>query len=429
MTPLSWLIIALAGLVLTVLTGIAVKALHHFPRHELEEICRREKRPELFNEILDSHEEIAVGVESLRWGAALLTVLSGCAYWLAEHPGEVITLGGFCTALGLSFLTVLVLAVWIPWAVVDLWAAPFVFYTWRLWWVAGRLTTPLRFGVWLFEGIFRRLSGRREADEGDDEEAFVEEIRSMVTEGHRDGLLEADARQMIERVIDLGDADAADVMMPRSAINAMPIGLSWQEMLRFVVECRRTRIPVYEDNLDRIVGILYVKDLLAELGNSSADRRRPVREILRRPYFVPETMRLDLLLRDLLRTHTHIAIVLDEYKGVAGLVTLEDLLEEIVGEIVDESDRALVRSIETIDDHTAEVVARTHVAELNEKLNLDLPEDDEEYDTIGGYIVRQLGRIPQPGEVVTWDGGRITVVKANRRGVERVRIERNKPAA
>lgn len=428
MTPLAWLLLAFLGLVATALTGIAVKALHHYPRHEMEELCRRDGKPELFNEILDSHEEIAVGVESLRWGAALVTVLASCAAWLAEHPDQAISFGGFSAALGVSFLMVLILGVWIPWAVVDLWAAPFVYHTWQLWWVAGRMTTPLRLGVWIFDAIFRRLSGRRET-EADEEEAFAEEIRSMVTEGHRDGLLEADARQMIERVIDLGDADAADVMMPRSAINALPIGLSWQETLRFVIECRRTRIPVYENTLDKIVGILYVKDLLPELLHTSPDKRRPLREILRRPHFIPDSMRLDLLLRDFLRSHTHIAIVLDEYKGVAGLVTLEDLLEEIVGEIVDESDRALVRSIETIDEHTAEVMARTHVGDLNQALNLDLPEDDEEYDTIGGFVVRQLGRIPQPGEVVTWEGGRITVVKANRRGVERVRIERNQPAA
>src|SRR5690606_37158669 len=143
---------------------------------------------------------------------------------------------------------------------------------------------------------------------------------------------------------------------------------------------------------------------------------------LREPYFVPETKRVDDLLQQFQRTHNHMAIVLDEYGGVSGLVTIEDVLEEIVGEIIDEYDPELVEGIRRIDDNTAEVLGRVHVDEANERLGLSLP-DDGDYDTVAGLVFHELGRIPTVGEQITYNGVRFTVLEASRRRIERLKLE------
>jgi putative hemolysin len=143
---------------------------------------------------------------------------------------------------------------------------------------------------------------------------------------------------------------------------------------------------------------------------------------LRKPFFVPETKPVDDLLQEFLRSHNHIAVVLDEYGGVSGIVTIEDVLEEIVGEIADEHDEALIDGIKTLDEHSAEALANVRIHEINERLGLSLPEN-ENYDTIGGFVFHELGRIPNVGEELTWHGVRIKVLDATRRRIGRVRIQ------
>jgi CBS domain containing-hemolysin-like protein len=198
----------------------------------------------------------------------------------------------------------------------------------------------------------------------------------------------------------------------------------WDELISQAIESGHTRIPVYDKTRDDIVGILYVKDLLPELATGDADSRTPIRELLRKPLFVPETKAVDDLLQMFQQLRTHIAVVLDEYGGVSGLVTIEDVLEEIVGEIDDEYDPESVQEIERIDQDTVEALGRAHIDEINEALSLELPEDGD-YDTIGGLVFSELGRIPQTGEAVVWqDKVRISVLEATRRRIDRVRIER-----
>jgi CBS domain containing-hemolysin-like protein len=233
--------------------------------------------------------------------------------------------------------------------------------------------------------------------------------------------MEADTREMIEGVIELGDADVADIMTSRSKIDAISVELAWPEIVNRVVACGRTRIPVYQETLDNVVGILYVKDLMRELAKA-ADERAELADILREPWFVPKTRRLDDLLQDFLQTRNHLSIVVDEYMAVEGIVTIEDVLEEIVGEIVDESDHEHVGEIRPIDDRSADVQGRAHLNEVNESLGIDLKSDDD-FDTIGGLVVSQLGRIPESGEILQLDKVKITVLEASRRKVEKVRVE------
>jgi CBS domain containing-hemolysin-like protein len=229
---------------------------------------------------------------------------------------------------------------------------------------------------------------------------------------------------MIEGVIDLGDVAVSHVMTPRTEMNMLQAQQPWDEVLEYVTTVGHTRMPVYDKSRDDIVGILYIKDLLPELAKSSEDARRPLSEILRKPLFVPESKAVDELLQLFQHSRTHIAIVLDEYGGVSGLVTIEDVLEEIVGEIEDEFDPEVEEDIRKIDDDTCEALGRAHVDQINALMGFDLPEE-ETFDTIGGFVFDKFGRVPTLGESITWnDAVQVKVLEASRRRVGRVRLER-----
>jgi len=416
---LPW--IALSGALMTGLAATGTKVLYEFSRHDLELYCRRRNRRELFDEILDRHEDFAIVAEALQLTGTVILVLAvgQGLYWQQERgPWGIRELSGVA---GVSILTLLLLTTWIPWAVVRVWSAPFLFHTWFFWTVLAWIFWPLTLGVKVFEMIARRLAGHQDTQE-DEEEAFEDEIRTIVTAGLRDGLLEADAREMIEGVIELGDVEVAEIMTPRSEVDALNVKLGWPEMLCIVAESGRTRMPVYEDSLDNVLGILFVKDLLAEFSKRQPLKGANIRQLLRKPWFVPSSKRVDDLLREFRRTRSHMAIVVDEYRAVAGVVTIEDALEEIVGEIADESDAEDEVELIRVDERTLEVDGRVHVDELNEQYGLMLSEP-EEFDTIAGFVVHAMGRIPQAGEVVFEDGVRFTVLKATPRRVERLRLE------
>ena len=211
-------------------------------------------------------------------------------------------------------------------------------------------------------------------------------------------------------------------MTSRSNLDALDICLGWDEVQAFVVTAGRTRIPVYETSLDNVIGILYVKDLLKELSVSQSQPRKSLRELLRKPWFVPTTKPLDELLQDFLQTRNHLAVVVDEYTSVAGVVTIEDVLEEIVGEIVDESDYDEIEEFQQLDDRTAEVLGSIHLHVINDRLGLDLDEPDD-YDTLAGLVISHFGRIPKAGETVRLEQARITVIEASRRHIKRLRVE------
>ena len=230
---------------------------------------------------------------------------------------------------------------------------------------------------------------------------------------------------MINAVIELGDRRLHEVMVPRIAIVALPASSSFDEAIDLIIEEGHSRLPVYETSVDEVVGILYAKDLLPFL-KSNADARPDLRTLLRTPVFVPESMTIDDLLHEFQRRKVHIAIVLDEYGGTAGLVTIEDLLEEIVGEIQDEYD-VEEPLVETLDDHRARVDGRASVDDLLDLWDLKLQlEDEDEYDTVGGLVYHRIGGIPQPGDEVHLDGLRLTVETTDGRRVGKVLVVRER---
>jgi len=422
MSTTAFLWVAIAALAVAAPAGTGVRVLYEFSRRELEVYCRLRRRRELFGEILGQHDDVALGIECLYMLANVVFLIAG-TLWIFSPDGGALSrsLWTLAASAAVGALVLLSIHLWIPWAVVRVWSAPFLFHTWRMWWLASRLMWPLSIGVAIVDMLARRLAARHE-DEEDEEEAFEDEIRTIVSAGLREGLLEADAREMIEGVIELGDADVSDVMTPRSEVDAIDIDTSWNDVIAYVIEVGRTRVPVYENNLDNIIGILYVKDLLAELSRPPGESHRPLRELLRNPWSVPKTKPLDDLLSDFLRTRSHLAIVRDEYQSMAGVVTIEDVLEEIVGEIVDEWDEDEEAEVLHVSDSVAEVAGRAHLDDVNEKLGLDLPDTDD-YDTMAGYLVARLGYIPNPGEQLNLNNARLTVIEATRRRIERVRVE------
>jgi putative hemolysin len=253
----------------------------------------------------------------------------------------------------------------------------------------------------------------------------TEELSILVERGGEQGILEAEEEQMIQAVIELGDQRVHEVMVPRIAMVTLPASGSMEEAIDTVIEEGHSRIPVYEETIDEIIGILYAKDLLPFLKGSVAERPS-LRSILRTPVFVPESMSVDDLLHEFQRRKVHLAIVLDEYGGTAGLVTIEDLLEEIVGEIQDEYDEEEPMIVRLSDDE-ARLDGRADVDDLADLFDTNLGlEDADEYDTVGGLIYHRIGGIPKPGDQVVVDGLTLTVETIDGRRVGKVLAVRDR---
>jgi CBS domain containing-hemolysin-like protein len=236
-----------------------------------------------------------------------------------------------------------------------------------------------------------------------------EELLLLVNVGEEEGLIEPDERQMIEGIFSFGDTVVSEVMIPRVDIVALDATTTLDVALDMAIANGHSRIPVYRETIDRIAGILYVKDLLPALRAGRHDL--PLAGLLRSPYFVPETMKVDMLLKDLQARKVHLAIAVDEYGGTAGLVTIEDLLEEIVGEIQDEYD-AEEPSIQVIGEGELIADARIPIDDINDQTGLDLR--SEESDRIGGMVYERLGRVPLVGDIVQLtDGVMVTVLSVD----------------
>ena len=419
---LFWIAVATAAA--ASLTSLAHRSLRDFSRRDLEELCERRQRLDRFEDILHHHERIALSAEM--FAMVLLTIALVCvSVWCSQYfslvnrPSAWQTLAVFTAATGFVLILSIVC---LPWSISRVAAAQFLYHTWPVWSMLGRAFYPL---VWLaraLDAVLHRVTGRKNA--AADEETLEEEIRTIVSEGHREGLIEEDARGMIEGVIELRGAVVSHIMTPRTEMHMLPASTPWDEVVESVIESGHTRVPVYDKTRDDVIGILYSKDLLPELAKGPDEPRRPLTAILRKPQFVPETKAVDDLLQWFQKSRTHMAVVLDEYGGVSGLVTIEDVLEEIVGEIDDEYDQQSEDKIRKIDDDVCEALGQAHIDEINETMGFDLPEE-EDFDTIGGFVFAEFGRVPSVGESITWqDAVRVTVLEASRRRVNRVRLER-----
>ena len=255
-----------------------------------------------------------------------------------------------------------------------------------------------------------------------------DEIKSLVETGQAQGVLQEREQRMITSIFAISEKPVHEVMVPRTDIVAIDVDTPAEEILRDITKVGHSRIPVFEGSPDNIIGILYVKDLFRRLARGEKDVH--IRPYLRPAQFVPESKKIDQLLRDMQKEKVHIAIVVDEYGGTSGLVTIEDLVEEIVGEIRDEYD-VEQEMVLPVSESEALMDARVPFEDVRETFDLDLPpaEAAPNYDTLGGFVVAQLGRFPKAGEAVEAGGARFVVESVEGRRIRRVRVVKKAPSA
>lgn len=248
-----------------------------------------------------------------------------------------------------------------------------------------------------------------------------EELKYMLKISEEQGIIEEEEKAMIQGIFDLGKDMVREIMTPRPDINFVSINTSVNDVIALIQETGHSRIPVFEETIDHIKGIIFAKDLLNILPE---DRMNSVEKYIKEPYFVPETKKLDELLAEMKKTKSHIAIAVDEYGGTAGVVSIEDILEQIVGEIQDEYDEDEPVSIKKISDYEYDVSAGILIDDLDENLSVDLPKDDE-FDTLGGFLFFEFGRIPDRGDTLNWRHLSFMISEVVENRIIRVRLKIN----
>ncbi|MCS7204739.1 MAG: hemolysin family protein [Leptospiraceae bacterium] len=258
---------------------------------------------------------------------------------------------------------------------------------------------------------------------------LAEEILHLLEEGVKKGTIETNEHEMIENIFEINETDAREVMVPRVDMVALPVNAKREELIK-VLETMYSRIPVYKENLDNIVGILHIKDLLRAFWKKNlelSDEEIAISKIMRPPFFVPEGMKIGKILQEMQKRKIQIAIVVDEYGGTAGLLTLEDILEEIVGEIQDVSEgKESENQILKIDDNTFLVNGSCNIFDFNEFISEDVIPESEAYTTVAGFIIEQLGRFPEIDEAFEYKNLKFIIMKKEKHKIIQLRVEKHK---
>jgi CBS domain containing-hemolysin-like protein len=268
-----------------------------------------------------------------------------------------------------------------------------------------------------FKALFRKTKPRDEGAE------LTEEIYDLMDEGQAKGLISGEVSEMVHAVLDLKETKAYEIMVPRTQVVSAPLTISLSEAIKLINDCGHTRIPIYKDNIDEISGILHAKDLLKMCSNDPDSRIPP--EILRKPHFVSFNQKASDVLRELKERKAHLAIVTDEYGGMAGIITVEDVIEEIVGEIMDEHDKEKPL-LNVLDENTVSVDARLEVEKLAEHFEVPVPEG--EFESVGGLVIHLLGRIPKVNEKVSFENLEMTVQSGDSRKIGKILVNRKGPS-
>ncbi len=272
--------------------------------------------------------------------------------------------------------------------------------------------------VWLLEGISGLILGSFRKKEAADSDALMEvEFRSLVDAGHEEGIIDASQRDLIHRVFDLADTPVEDIMTPRVDMFCLPVSTSPQALRREIIEQGYSRVPLYGTGPDDIVGILYARDLLGLMAEGKAPAS--AEPLLRKPFFVPEERSADQVLRDFQKRNMHVAIVVDEYGGISGLVTMEDILEALFGDIYDERDTR-ERPFHRIDERTLMVSGALAIDDFNEIAGTSIPSDD--FGTVGGYVLHLFGRLPSRGDEIVSGGLTLVVRKVKGTRILSIRV-------
>ena len=382
-------------------------------------IAKGEPRAEAFQAYLRDRHRLLGALDVARD----LAIIAGVAFALFLVVGETgRTWAGLAVVTVVALLVVAVLQA-VPRLLVI--GAP-EYWGLRLSLIADVLKAVFAVPAWIVslpDRIMLRARGLS-AEAFEDVLESDELVRLMEIE-EEEGTMEPSEREMIRGIINLEETSVHEIMVPRIDVVAVSTEDTLEDVIRVIMERGYSRVPLFEETIDNVVGVLYAKDIMKHLAARGVDRSATnLRDLARPPFFVPESKRVDELLADMRANRVHLAIVVDEYGGTAGIVTIEDMLEEIVGEIEDEYDRE-EPTIEKVDDTEAIVDARVSIDDLNELLGLHI--EGEDFDTVGGFVYHELGRIPLAGDEVQADSLRMKVLSVLGRRIKKIRVKKELP--
>ncbi len=420
MEPDSWiaLFLALLCLLLIAVDSAVETALTNISRLRLRQLLDRGiPRAQAISDLLDNPQRFPATilfvntVSLLAVGSLTLYASQGFIEWWA-HPLAVV----------IAALIVLIFGVAVPKSLALRNPERMALALFRPINVIRYTVSPLVATASTLAAPFVKIIGGRTTRAG----LFVtqEEMRLLVNVGEEEGVIQQEEEDLIHSIFEFGDTVVREVMVPRPYIMALEESSTVTQAADLALESGHTRLPVYKDSIDTVVGVANVQDMLRSL--RAGGNALPVTNVMRPVYYVPETKKVDELLRELQKSRMHLAIVVDEYGGTAGLVTIEDLLEEIVGEIQDDYD-VEPQMIEPVSDNEVRVDARVSLDDINRLLNVNWQAEDS--DTIGGFVYEQLGRIPEPGNAVQVGSFVINVLSTEGARLKQLSIVRQQPIA
>jgi putative hemolysin len=404
--------------------GVALRIFSHVKLQEAFKALKKEQEAkDLTERLVESQDDLILTCALYRLIFTMGILLILVAGFTRPGPPRLqhSPVLGYVVACIIAVVIVSVFSLAIPHAWAKYAGEKVLSRTYRLLAVAAVIASPALYVFRLYDGFIRRLAGVPETTPEERHEEQQEEFLTGLEQHRTEGVLDEEEQEMIENVLELRSSTAEEIMTPRTDIVAVEVSSDLQKVIETITIAGHTRVPVYEDNIDNIIGLVYAKDMLAEIGKDPADFK--LRDRMRKAYFVPETKPLRALLHEFQNQKLHIAVVLDEYGGTAGIVTLEDILEELVGEIADEYEETLPEPIRKIDQNTVEADARTSIDDVNDECELNLPED-EDYETLGGFVFSRLGYIPKTDESFEYENLKFTVASAEARKIKRIRIQK-----
>jgi putative hemolysin len=403
----------------TLFFSVNTIALQTFSRAKLQDAFKTKKREHLADKLAENAEKFLFACSFYRLICnicllLLLHTIIGSA-GLSSPNTYLLT---FIIAIALfSILAVAAPHAWAKYA-----GEKILSRTYRLLTLTAAVLSPILYIFYLQKTIIRRLAGISEATAAENKEERHEEFLTDLEQHRMEGVVDEEEQEMIESVLELSETTAGQIMTPRTDITALNANDVLDKVLETIKTAGHSRVPVYEENIDNIIGFIYAKDLLTEVGKTAQGFK--LRDKIRGAYFVPETKPLRALLHEFQNQKLHIAVVLDEYGGTAGIVTIEDIIEELVGEITDEYEQIPSKPIKKIDKNTIDLDARVYINDLNDEFELNLPEN-EDYDTIGGFVFSYLGYIPKTAETFKYENLKFTIISAEARRIKRIRIQKS----
>jgi len=404
---LLWIFLLCVTALYFSLSNLALKA---FSRVKLYEVFRSANKEHIADTLAENTEKYIITCSFFR----ILTNV-GIVFLLIRFFDDLLP------AILLSMLVFEIFSLAIPFAWAQHTGEKILLKTYPALSLLAGIASPILVLFRFHDRLVRRLAGITESTPDQEQEEKQEEIMSIVEQGRMEGVVDEEEAEMIENVLELSATTAEEIMTPRTDLVAIKVDDDLQTVLDTITKAGHSRIPVYENNIDNIIGLVYAKDLLSHIGKDIQDFK--IRDIIRDVYFVPETKPLRILLDEFKNQKLHIAVLLDEYGGTAGIVTIEDILEELVGEIVDEYEEIPPEAINQIDQNTIELDARAYIDDLNNDFELNLPED-EDYDTVGGFVFSHLGYIPKMNETFVYENVKFTIIAAEARKIKKLRIEK-----